>query len=194
MQEFKGEGVCRVVGEKKKKKALQQTQGNAVIPSPFPQSSGCHPAGQEGHRLTQHTTVPAWSGHCNEGIAVLPPQLAGWGIGEEKQACPRVREVLQALTYHAQMEFQKNPNPNISKPCGTKLEMWYNGKSLHKTSKKISITSIPHGQKWESGKARAWVVVWTVVIVILWALGPKVLLNCCLWLWGTGFGCLESPF
>lgn len=55
----------------------------------------------------QHTTVPAWSSHCNGSIAVLPPQLAGLGTREEKQACPRVRGVLQTLAYHEQMEFQK---------------------------------------------------------------------------------------
>lgn len=54
-------------------------------------------------------TVPAWSSHCNEGIAVLPPQLAGLGMREEKQACPRVKGVLQALAYHEQTEFQKKP-------------------------------------------------------------------------------------
>lgn len=178
-------------GGVEKKKALQQRRGNAVILSPFPQSLGCQPAGQESHGLTQHTAIPAWSSHCNEGIAGLPPQLAGLGMREEKQACPGVRGVLQTLTYHEQMEFKKN----ISKPCRTKLEMWYNCKSLHKSSKDSNnATSIPHGEKWESGETRAWEAVWTVVMVVLWALGPKDLLNCCLWLQGTGLGCLESPF
>lgn len=69
---------------KKEEKALQQRQSNAVIPCPFPWSSGCHPAGQESYRLSHHTTIPAWSSHCNEAIAVLPLQLAELGMGEEK--------------------------------------------------------------------------------------------------------------
>lgn len=133
------------------KKAPQQTEDNALILPPFPQSSGCHPAGQESHSLSQHTTVPAWSSRCHEDIAVLPPQLAGLGMREEKQAWLRVRGVLQTLAYHEQMEFQKN----MSKPCRTKLEVWCNCKSLHKSSEEsTSVTSIPHGEKQESEQSK----------------------------------------
>lgn len=102
-----------------------------MILSSFPQSSGCQPGGQESHRLSQHTTVPAWSRHCNKGTDVLPPQLAGLGMREEKQACRSVRGVLQTLTYPEQREFQKN----IPKPCRTKLETWHNCKILCNSSK-----------------------------------------------------------
>lgn len=56
--------------------------------------------------LSQLTAVPAWSSHWTEGIAVLPPRLAELGMREEKQACLRVRGVLQYLPYNEQIELK----------------------------------------------------------------------------------------
>lgn len=140
-----------------KKKDLQQREGYAFILSPFPLGSGCHPAGQESRGLSQLTAVPAWSSHWTEGTAVLPPQLAGLGMREEKQACLRVRGVLQYLPYNEQIELKHQKTFKI---------MWCICKSLYKglrvkqCHQHIIHRKVGVGKKQGLGRCFGWCVEW----------------------------------